>query len=121
MTICYPNDRDHYRDARSKSSVIKDTSHKGADGRQVCHGSMFPNENQTLQVKEYYLAVTDNTTRRVMLKLIFLTATAGSDVVQSGRPIFDDFFQHLWPYIGNNTANVVFQMVKRLWLIRLDQ
>ncbi|GFT55562.1 adhesion G protein-coupled receptor B2 [Trichonephila clavipes] len=48
------------------------------------------------------------------------TATAGSDVVQSGRPIFDDFFQHLWPYIGNNTANVVFQMVKRLWLIRID-
>ncbi|GFY35084.1 hypothetical protein TNCV_5044591 [Trichonephila clavipes] len=31
------------------------------------------------------------------------TATAGSDVVQSGRPIFDDFFQHLWPYIGNKT------------------
>ncbi|GFU14086.1 hypothetical protein TNCV_2536351 [Trichonephila clavipes] len=50
-----------------------------------------------------------------------LTATAGSYVVQSGRPIFDDFFQHLWPYIGNNTANVVFQMVKRLWLIRIDQ
>ncbi|GFT79122.1 hypothetical protein TNCV_3094761 [Trichonephila clavipes] len=49
------------------------------------------------------------------------TATAGSDVVQSGRPIFDDFYQHLWPYIGNNTANVVFQMVKRLWLIRIDQ
>ncbi|GFW94944.1 hypothetical protein TNCV_1464431 [Trichonephila clavipes] len=49
------------------------------------------------------------------------TVTAGSDVVQSGRPIFDDFFQHLWPYIGNNTANVVFQMVKRLWLIRIDQ
>ncbi|GFT97727.1 hypothetical protein TNCV_4229191 [Trichonephila clavipes] len=49
------------------------------------------------------------------------TATAGSDVVQSGRPIFDDIFQHLWPYIGNNTANVVFQMVKRLWLIRIDQ
>ncbi|GFV96004.1 hypothetical protein TNCV_2096721 [Trichonephila clavipes] len=49
------------------------------------------------------------------------TATAGSDVVQSGHPIFDDFFHHLWPYIGNNTANVVFQMVKRLWLIRIDQ
>ncbi|GFX36621.1 hypothetical protein TNCV_3537451 [Trichonephila clavipes] len=49
------------------------------------------------------------------------TAMAGSDVVQSGRPIFDDFFQHLWSYIGNNTANVVFQMVKRLWLIRIDQ
>ncbi|GFW83721.1 adhesion G protein-coupled receptor B2 [Trichonephila clavipes] len=50
-----------------------------------------------------------------------MTATAGSDIVQSGRPIFDDFFQHLWPYIGNNTANVVFQMVKRLWLIHIDQ
>ncbi|GFS98563.1 hypothetical protein TNCV_2986971 [Trichonephila clavipes] len=49
------------------------------------------------------------------------TATAGSDVVQSGRPIFDDFFQHLWPSIGNNTANVVFQIIKRLWLIRIDQ
>ncbi|GFW00723.1 hypothetical protein TNCV_2304961 [Trichonephila clavipes] len=36
-------------------------------------------------------------------------------------PIFDDFSQHLWPYIGNNTANVVFQMVKHLWLIRIDQ
>ncbi|GFV03443.1 adhesion G protein-coupled receptor B2 [Trichonephila clavipes] len=47
--------------------------------------------------------------------------TAGSDVVQSGRPIFDDFFQHLWPNIDNNTANVVFQMVKRFWLIRIDQ
>ncbi|GFX71753.1 hypothetical protein TNCV_4131991 [Trichonephila clavipes] len=50
-----------------------------------------------------------------------LTSMAGSDVVQSGHPIFDDFFQYLWPYIGNNTANVVFQMVKRLWLIRIDQ
>ncbi|GFV61368.1 uncharacterized protein TNCV_445841 [Trichonephila clavipes] len=44
-------------------------------------------------------------------RLLLPTATAGSDVVQSGRPIFDDFFQHLWPYIGNNTANVVFQTV----------
>ncbi|GFV82183.1 adhesion G protein-coupled receptor B2 [Trichonephila clavipes] len=50
-----------------------------------------------------------------------MTATAGLDVVQSGRPIFDDFFQHLWPYIGNNTANVVFKMVKSLWVIRIDQ
>ncbi|GFX00649.1 adhesion G protein-coupled receptor B2 [Trichonephila clavipes] len=50
-----------------------------------------------------------------------MTATAGSDVVQLGRPIFDDFFQNLRPYIGNNTTNVVFQMVKRLWLIRIDQ
>ncbi|GFW10696.1 hypothetical protein TNCV_4918151 [Trichonephila clavipes] len=49
------------------------------------------------------------------------TATAGLDVVQSGSPIFDDLFQNVWPYIGNNTVNVVFQMVKRLWLIRIDQ
>ncbi|GFV31159.1 hypothetical protein TNCV_4314841 [Trichonephila clavipes] len=55
------------------------------------------------------------------LQLKKRTATAGSDVVQSGRPIFDDFFQHLWPYIGNNTVNVIFQIVKRLWLIRIDQ
>ncbi|GFS66062.1 hypothetical protein TNCV_2510631 [Trichonephila clavipes] len=56
-----------------------------------------------------------------LLSYTFRTATAGSDVAQSGRPIFDDFFQRLWPHIGNNTANVVFQMVKRLWLIRIDQ
>ncbi|GFX20411.1 hypothetical protein TNCV_3487691 [Trichonephila clavipes] len=57
-----------------------------------------------------------------MPEIIFkMTAMAGSDVVQSGRPIFDDFFQHLWPYIGNNTANVVFQKVKRLWIICIDQ
>ncbi|GFV13132.1 hypothetical protein TNCV_4070721 [Trichonephila clavipes] len=56
-----------------------------------------------------------------LFELMPRTATAGSDVDQSGRPIFDDFFQQLWPYIGNNTANVVFQMVKRLWLIRIDQ
>ncbi|GFU57780.1 hypothetical protein TNCV_1281291 [Trichonephila clavipes] len=58
---------------------------------------------------------------RIQILVPLPTATAGSDVVQSGRPIFDDFFQHLWPYIGNNTANGVFQMVKRLWLIRIDQ
>ncbi|GFV89127.1 hypothetical protein TNCV_4913261 [Trichonephila clavipes] len=50
-----------------------------------------------------------------------VTAMAGSDLVQSGRPILDDFFQHLWPYIGKNTANVAFQMVKRSWLICIDQ
>ncbi|GFV40039.1 hypothetical protein TNCV_4412701 [Trichonephila clavipes] len=59
--------------------------------------------------------------RNLLISRSMTTATAGSDVVQSGRPIFDDFFQHLWPYIGNNTANVVFQMVKRLWLIRIDK
>ncbi|GFT02603.1 hypothetical protein TNCV_1487981 [Trichonephila clavipes] len=59
--------------------------------------------------------------RSHLKSLVYETATVGSVVVQSGRPIFDDFFQHLWPYIGNNTANVVFQMVKRLWLIRIDQ
>ncbi|GFX18776.1 hypothetical protein TNCV_3019331 [Trichonephila clavipes] len=34
-----------------------------------------------------------------LVRLVEETATAGSDVVQSGRPIFDDFFEHLWPYI----------------------
>ncbi|GFX90107.1 hypothetical protein TNCV_2420911 [Trichonephila clavipes] len=52
---------------------------------------------------------------------VLRTATAGTDVVQSGGPIFDDIFQHLWPYIGNNTANDVFQMVTRLSFIRIDQ
>ncbi|GFT08741.1 hypothetical protein TNCV_662921 [Trichonephila clavipes] len=73
-------------------------------------------------------ALMDNSECRGLCEVIELkkasqikTATAGSDVVQSRRPIFDDFFQHLWPFIGNNTANVVFQMVKRLWLIRIDQ
>ncbi|GFU29645.1 hypothetical protein TNCV_2408661 [Trichonephila clavipes] len=49
-----------------------------------------------------------------------MTATTGSDVVQYGRLIFDDFFQHLWPSIDNNTVNIVFQMVRRLWLIRIE-
>ncbi|GFW04045.1 uncharacterized protein TNCV_2051611 [Trichonephila clavipes] len=56
-----------------------------------------------------------------VLNLVFMTATAGSDVVQCGHPIFDYFFQPLRLYIGNNTANVVFQMVKRLLLTRIDQ
>ncbi|GFV03222.1 hypothetical protein TNCV_4018191 [Trichonephila clavipes] len=72
---------------------------------------MVANSSQPQVIRNSYLAAQE----------IYRTATAGSDVVQSGRPIFDDFFQHLWPYIGNNTANVVFQMVKRLWLIRIDQ
>ncbi|GFS88961.1 hypothetical protein TNCV_5038061 [Trichonephila clavipes] len=71
---------------------------------------LFPGVSNSLAVKSAALKT-----------VVPRTATAGSDVVQSGRPIFDDFFQHLWPYIGNNTANVVFQMVKRLWLIRIDQ
>ncbi|GFT75682.1 hypothetical protein TNCV_319721 [Trichonephila clavipes] len=53
--------------------------------------------------------------------VLWMTTTVGSDVVQSGRQFSMTFFQHLWPYIGNNTANVIFQMVKRLWLIRIDQ
>ncbi|GFT45025.1 hypothetical protein TNCV_3790201 [Trichonephila clavipes] len=48
-----------------------------------------------------------------------MTAMAGSDVVQSGRPIFDDFFQHLWPYIGNNTADVVFQMLQDIMIVQV--
>ncbi|GFX03394.1 hypothetical protein TNCV_4634061 [Trichonephila clavipes] len=69
---------------------------------------------------DHFLSATESVSLNRCTKSV-KTDTAGSDVVQSGRPIFDDFFQHLWPYIGNNTANVVFQMVKRLWLIRIDQ
>ncbi|GFW55966.1 hypothetical protein TNCV_373721 [Trichonephila clavipes] len=58
---------------------------------------------------------------KLSLLKVSWTTTAGSDVVQSGRSIFDDFLQHLWPYICNNTENVVYQMVKRLWFIRIDQ
>ncbi|GFX55428.1 hypothetical protein TNCV_267161 [Trichonephila clavipes] len=56
-----------------------------------------------------------------IVKIEDVERRTGSDVVQSGRPLFDDFFQHLWPYIGNNTTNVLFQKVKRLWFIRIDQ
>ncbi|GFX25062.1 hypothetical protein TNCV_4260291 [Trichonephila clavipes] len=66
---------------------------------------------------DYLIGTYAHAPRRPMVR----TATAGSDVVQSRRPISDDFFQHLWPYIGNNTANVIFQMVKRLWLFRIDE
>ncbi|GFW86316.1 hypothetical protein TNCV_4331001 [Trichonephila clavipes] len=74
-------------------------------------------ENWTSRL-DYIRASRGNHMPKIMFKM---TATAGLDVVKSGRPIFDHFFQHLWPYIGNNTANVVFQMAKRLWLIRIDQ
>ncbi|GFS95161.1 hypothetical protein TNCV_2705071 [Trichonephila clavipes] len=83
---------------------------------------------RVLQFAKAESAITEQTAFLIKLgcqppndNYILRTATAGSDVVQSGRPIFDDFFQHLWPYIGNNIANVVFQMVKRLWLIRIEQ
>ncbi|GFV19471.1 hypothetical protein TNCV_3664031 [Trichonephila clavipes] len=77
---------------------------------------IFDNEHQSMHhCCESCVSVGDRSFDHILI------ATAGSDIVQSGRPIFDDFFQHLWPYIGNNKANVVFQMVKRLWLIRIDQ
>ncbi|GFV47506.1 hypothetical protein TNCV_904671 [Trichonephila clavipes] len=83
-----------------------------ADGSYpLCGHSRMDGDHLLSRMLDEHL--TDDVVRR--------TATAGSDVVQSGRPIFDDFFQHLCPYIGNNTANAVFQMVKRLWLIRIDQ
>ncbi|GFV18143.1 hypothetical protein TNCV_169461 [Trichonephila clavipes] len=70
--------------------------------------------------KEHFSTLCSEENTASFTSFCIRTATAGSDVVQSGCPIFDDFFQHMWPYIGNNTANVVFQMVKRLWLIRID-
>ncbi|GFV49027.1 hypothetical protein TNCV_5065111 [Trichonephila clavipes] len=82
-------------------------------------GLALSRETITLKIVMEYLL--DQYVALTFSKYSQWTAMAGSDVVQSGRPIFDDFFQHLWPYIGNNTANVVFQMVKRLWHIRIDQ
>ncbi|GFW71320.1 adhesion G protein-coupled receptor B2 [Trichonephila clavipes] len=94
-------------------------------GRQVAGRNYPPTNKNTLirALTEEWDKLPQQLLDNVVQSMDFwhMTATAGSDVVQSGRPIFDDFFQHLWPYIGNNTANVVFQMVKRLWLIRIDQ
>ncbi|GFV48480.1 hypothetical protein TNCV_32731 [Trichonephila clavipes] len=85
-------------------------------------GLQWLQESNPLHSGNEFVSVTPSNKRCCRLALICIrTATAGSDVVQSGRPIFDDFFQPLWPYIGNNTVNNVFQMVKRLWLIRIDQ
>lgn len=50
-----------------------------------------------------------------------MTIMAGSDKVQSGGPLEDEIIQHLWPYIGNNMAYVVFQMVKLSKLMSIDQ
>ncbi|GFW53855.1 hypothetical protein TNCV_2446471 [Trichonephila clavipes] len=42
------------------------------------------------------------------------TATAGSDVVQSGRPTFDDFFQHFGRISAITRRMLSSQRVKRL-------
>ncbi|GFU28624.1 hypothetical protein TNCV_468271 [Trichonephila clavipes] len=78
-------------------------------------------QNLDLSPIEHIRIIRDVKLDSLRVKLTMRPAMAGSGVIQSGRPIFDDFFQHLWPYMGNNTANVIFQMVKRLWLIRRDQ
>ncbi|GFV81928.1 hypothetical protein TNCV_3151271 [Trichonephila clavipes] len=83
--------------------------------------NMFRSKQSALQAMTKRVLYSPSISNQCVVGSRSSIATAGSDVVQSGRPIFDDFFQHLWPYIGNNTANVVFQMVKRLWLIRIDQ
>ncbi|GFU63494.1 uncharacterized protein TNCV_5047331 [Trichonephila clavipes] len=84
-------------------------------------GEKFISEASTAVISFSPYSVSKRAKHHLALPMKHMTATAGLDVIQSGRPIFDDFFQHLWPYIGNNAANVVFQMVKRLWLIRIDQ
>ncbi|GFW28813.1 uncharacterized protein TNCV_201361 [Trichonephila clavipes] len=81
--------------------------------RWVFSGTGFELATRQATIRYPYHSATAATKMPPYAKLV-RTATAGSDVVQSGRPIFDDFFQHLWPYIGNNTANVVFQM-DNLW------
>ncbi|GFW04796.1 ubiquitin carboxyl-terminal hydrolase 22 [Trichonephila clavipes] len=104
-SACYSKDYDYHFYASVLYPKINDSPHYTA---LVRHNQSWFHCDDTI-IKKYSFEELER------------TATAGSDVVQSGRPIFDDFFQHLWPYIGNNTANVVFQMVKRLWLIRIDQ
>lgn len=41
-------------------------------------------------------------------------ATVGSNEMQSGSLNFEHFIKQPWPYIGNNTANIYFQVVQRL-------
>ncbi|GFS99796.1 hypothetical protein TNCV_1062561 [Trichonephila clavipes] len=111
---------------RSHGSVILRPLHTFGPKRKLhlrYANSLEKENNRTPTSKNLTFVYTESSTVRKSSRVLKMTstATAGSDVVQSGRPIFDDFFQHLWPYIGNNTANVVFQMVKRLWLIRIDQ
>ncbi|GFW95953.1 hypothetical protein TNCV_4173801 [Trichonephila clavipes] len=52
-----------------------------------------------------------------------MTATAGSDVVQSGRPIFDDFFQHVCAVLLEpqllDIMIVQFRNEKVEWLIQV--
>ncbi|GFU56285.1 hypothetical protein TNCV_582211 [Trichonephila clavipes] len=66
-------------------------------------------------------AVTMGVTKNHFRNMILTDCHGWLDCSQSGRQFSMTFFQHLWPSIGNNTANVFFQMVKRLWLIRIDQ
>ncbi|GFU78073.1 hypothetical protein TNCV_3151011 [Trichonephila clavipes] len=91
MTICYQNDRDHYRDVRSKSSVIKDTSHKGADGRQVCHGSMFPNATQGLLETDHvsfnHVQVTWTTPEQAHLSFWHPNFEPSGDVEDTNNPL----------------------------------
>ncbi|GFV51322.1 hypothetical protein TNCV_3615201 [Trichonephila clavipes] len=49
------------------------------------------------------------------------TATAGSNVVQSGRPIFDDFSNICGRLSAITRRMLSSKRVKRLWLIRIDQ
>ncbi|GFX86651.1 integrase catalytic domain-containing protein [Trichonephila clavipes] len=107
--------RGQFRRPITKCCLLPTEDWTDSPGGGVCLQLPSTEGATTKTLKNMYLFSVTPFFRRIE------TATAGSDVVQSGRPIFDDFFQHLWPYIGNNTANVVFQMVKRLWLIRIDQ
>ncbi|GFS79094.1 hypothetical protein TNCV_4408201 [Trichonephila clavipes] len=101
---------------KSRQGVLSPRRTAKTAAGQVCYLALSAQQHRHTTAPQLARVLAAMSVRRISR-----TDTAGSDVVQSGRPIFDDFFQHLWPYIGNNTANVVFQMVKRLWLIRIDQ
>ncbi|GFU09989.1 hypothetical protein TNCV_1796951 [Trichonephila clavipes] len=100
---------------------------RGAENREGTLGSLgsrspcFTKDSKTPREKENITRVPWERETRTHLKKVSPEGHGWPDVVQSDVQISDDFFQHLWPYIGNNTSNVVLQMVKRLWLIRIDQ
>ncbi|GFW58807.1 adhesion G protein-coupled receptor B2 [Trichonephila clavipes] len=119
------------RETQQDSILLQDLSPYEED---IFKGSVFFQKNEAEEKERYGTLNCNKTTMYYSIDMNFfyskdnlvalhfeydfwhMTATAGSDVVQSGRPIFYDFFQHLWPYIGNNTANVVFQMVSQAFV-----
>jgi hypothetical protein len=56
----------------------------------------------------------------VIYSIIQMAASGFFTDLDSEEVIFDDFSAHLRQYFGNNSTNVIFQMFKSLWIIRID-